>query len=157
MSESGAKGSFILHRDTLSILNEMNNEQAGVLFKSIFHYQTTGELPDLDFGMKMALSPFIAQFKRDKNTSREGEFHWNWKGGITPHNRAIRSSSEYKEWRVSVFKRDNYTCLSCKEVGGKLHAHHIKSFSEYHNLRLSIDNGVTLCKKCHQKIHSKGK
>lgn len=65
MSESGAKGSFILHRDTLSILNEMNNEQAGVLFKSIFHYQTTGELPDLDFGMKMALSPFIAQFIRD--------------------------------------------------------------------------------------------
>src|SRR3990167_3423444 len=42
-----------------------------------------------------------------------GEKHWNWQGGITPKNRLIRNSLEYKLWRKSVFERDNYTCIWC--------------------------------------------
>lgn len=59
------KGSFLLYIDSLNILDDMSNEQAGVLFKSIKEFQETGTIPDLDFGLKMALKPFINQFKRD--------------------------------------------------------------------------------------------
>jgi hypothetical protein len=62
------KPSFILHKDSLSILDELNDEQAGMLFKAIYHYQVNGVLPpDLDFVMRIAISPFVNQFVRDEN------------------------------------------------------------------------------------------
>lgn len=75
----------------------------------------------------------------------------NWQGGKVEGNEKIRKSLEYKEWRQGVFERDNYTCRACGERGGKIHAHHIKSFAEHPELRLDIDNGVTLCKSCHKE------
>ena len=73
-----------------------------------------------------------------------------WKGGITSVNKKIRESLEYKKWRKSVYEGDFYTCQVCKKVGGDLEAHHIKSFASYPKLRFELDNGITLCKKCHQ-------
>ena len=61
-----------------------------------------------------------------------------------------RDSQEYKEWRKAVFERDSYTCVECHEVGGRLEAHHLKAWADYAELRFKIDNGVTLCKKCHE-------
>jgi len=68
-----------------------------------------------------------------------------------------RNTKEYKNWRRSVFERDNFTCAECKQKGGKLEAHHIKSFKKYPKLRYKIDNGITLCRLCHRKLHKKAK
>jgi len=88
------------------------------------------------------------------NTIR-GENHYHWKGGITPENKRIRRSIEFRLWRESVFARDNYTCQKCKEKGGKLHPHHIQNFAQYPELRFAIDNGITLCRECHKLFHKK--
>jgi len=64
-----------------------------------------------------------------------------------------RQSAKYLNWRLSVFKRDNFTCLICQKVGGELNAHHIKSWAKYPELRYDINNGITLCKDCHKMIH----
>ena len=77
----------------------------------------------------------------------------NWKGGITPVNERIRKSLEYRLWRNEVFKRDNWTCQECDKKGGILNAHHIKNFVDFPELRTSLENGITLCEKCHRRLH----
>lgn len=84
---------------------------------------------------------------------QRGEKNPNWKGGTTNLIKSIRRSPEYQEWRRSVFSRDKYTCVSCKKVGGILHAHHIIPMSEDITKALEVDNGVSLCFECHQKEH----
>ena len=84
----------------------------------------------------------------------EGKNNGNWQGGITAEYQKIRNSEEYNQWRLQVFNRDGFKCASCEKPGKGIHAHHIKSFSEYPELRLDIDNGVTLCKKCHAELHN---
>lgn len=76
--------------------------------------------------------------------------------GITPINEKIRKSLKYEVWRKLVFKRDKYTCQECGFIGGYLNAHHIKSFSKYPELRLDINNGTTLCTKCHKLTDTYG-
>jgi hypothetical protein len=85
-----------------------------------------------------------------------GDKHPCWKGGITSQNKIIRHSPEFEEWRKMVFKRDDYTCQECDKRGnGELHAHHIKSFARYPELRFEVDNGLTLCEDCHRKTFRK--
>jgi HNH endonuclease len=89
--------------------------------------------------------------KRCNHKRRRAENNSNWKGGITPENQRFRASEEYKEWRKAVFERDGYNCVLCGQHGFTLHAHHIKPFSTHPELRVDVDNGQTLCKKCHEK------
>ncbi len=65
-----------------------------------------------------------------------------------------RHTKKYKNWRVKVFIRDDYTCQKCQQIGGQLEAHHIKSFKNYKKLRYRLSNGVTYCLKCHRNHHS---
>lgn len=78
-----------------------------------------------------------------------GENHWNWKGGITRENRRLRGVKEMKDWRNDVFERDSYTCQYCGKKNCYLEAHHIYKMSKYPELMFELDNGITLCKNCH--------
>lgn len=96
---------------------------------------------------------------------KTGEKSHSWKGGISYLKKQIRKNIEWKEWRRQVFERDNWTCQICgirssKNEYVEIHPHHIKSYSEYPELRFNVDNGQTLCSKCHHKLHgilSKGR
>lgn len=65
----------------------------------------------------------------------------------------LRKYPEYVAWRLSVFKRDFFTCTKCGDKGVNLNAHHILSFSKYPDARLILDNGATLCQECHKDFH----
>ncbi len=89
---------------------------------------------------------------------KTGENSPSWKGGISFLKKRIRKTIEWKEWRRRVFERDNYTCQMCgirssKERWAEIHPHHIKSYSKYPDLRFDINNGQTLCSKCHHQLH----
>ena len=112
--------------------------------------------------------------KPNKTSFKKGQFatknNINWKGGITPKNQLIRHSKEYFDWRKSIFERDNYTCQNCGQYGGRLEADHIKPFSKIikeNNIKTiedalnckdlwDINNGRTLCKKCHRPFLFRG-
>lgn len=85
-----------------------------------------------------------------------GSNNHNWKGGTYGTERScLMGRVEYKLWRESVFKRDNYTCIWCGQKGGKLNADHIQLWKDFPELRFAIDNGRTLCVGCHKKRHIK--
>ncbi len=82
-----------------------------------------------------------------------GKEHPNWKGGITPENKKIYHSIYYDLWRMSIFAKNGWACQKCKIKGGKLRPHHIRNFAQNSELRFAIDNGITLCEKCHKEFH----
>jgi len=88
----------------------------------------------------------------------KGEKSHLWKGGKTKLSFIERTRATYRVWRESVFQRDHYTCQKCGSRSRKdrevyLHAHHIKHFSSHPELRFVVDNGITLCSKCHELYH----
>jgi len=66
---------------------------------------------------------------------------------------SFRGEGPITSWRNSVYRRDNFTCQNCHQIGGKLNAHHIKSWAKYPEYRFDISNGITLCVKCHRETH----
>ena len=90
-----------------------------------------------------------------KETTRrqKGENNPSWKGGVSKEYQLARKTKEYFVWRVAVFERDDWTCQRCGVRGGRLNPHHIKSFSEYRELRYVVENGVTYCEQCHYAKH----
>ena len=88
---------------------------------------------------------------------RSGSNNAAWKGGVTPWIRALRASTQYGKWREQVFRRDDYTCQSCGQRGGKLNADHELPFSQFPDLRFELLNGRTLCESCHKKTPTYGR
>ena len=83
-----------------------------------------------------------------------GEKHHSWKGGIENPKQKQRETPEYRKWLRLIFKRDNYTCQCCGARNGNgytvnLRGHHLLPFATYEDKRFDVDNGITLCDKCH--------
>ena len=141
----------------LEIIEALSDEEIGRLFHGMFYYMATGEDPAL-FGDEWFYWWMVKKVLDDADcSSHKGCLHWNWKGGITPENQVGRASSDYMNWRMSVFERDGFSCACCGSVGGKLNAHHIVPWSEDKSLRFDVNNGITLCEKCHKELHRRMK
>ena len=92
------------------------------------------------------------------------------RGTKTEFQRRVKNLVEYKIWRKEVFERDSYICRDCNKQGGILHPHHIKRMSDIIRENKittlaeaisckelwDIQNGLTLCKKCHYKTDNYG-
>lgn len=101
------------------------------------------------------------------NPKNRGSLNGNWSGGITSLVEQIRRCFKYRQWVSDVFTRDDFICQNCGQRGGTMNAHHIKSFSsilQYYEITTieealecaelwNINNGVTLHKECHKKLH----
>ncbi len=108
--------------------------------------------------------------ERNPNFGKTGKNHPKWtEDKKHPFHKAVRSLHEYKKWRTDIFKRDNFTCADCGESKIYIEAdHHPERFidiirkNEIDSIEKAvkceelwdIENGRTLCKKCHKEKHS---
>ena len=76
--------------------------------------------------------------------------HWYENNGVGETAKK-RLTYEYRKWREAVLKRDK-KCVKCGNTTN-LHVHHILPFAYYPDERLNLNNGITLCEKCHREYH----
>lgn len=114
--------------------------------------------------MKLGLIPkppkATEQSRKKAALKMRGEKHPRWikdrsqlKRGR--YNNSFRGEGPIASWRSQIFERDDFTCQKCFIKGGRLNAHHIKSWANFPELRFEVSNGLTLCVNCHKEIHKK--
>jgi hypothetical protein len=85
----------------------------------------------------------------------KGENHPSWNPLLTDEDRKNRrNSSAVENWRTQVFARDGYTCQVCHRKGVYLNAHHKDGWCWCVDRRFDVDNGISLCKECHNLFHA---
>ena len=82
--------------------------------------------------------------------SRRGENNPRWDGGKTARTRLIRN--RLHPWSLKVRERDGHICQICSS-DKELHAHHILPVVDFPELAKDLENGTTLCRKCHEKFY----
>ena len=97
----------------------------------------------------VALNRFHIPRRSRKEACKKGSEHHLWRGGS-----GFRSDTQYCEWRLMVFGRDEYTCKMCGIRGVYLNAHHILPCRDFPDLKYRVDNGITLCESCHRKTYN---
>lgn len=180
-----SKGNKGKHDGKLSFEHRKKLSKAQRKFLSTHEHQFEGFKHSESTRKKMSLDrkgrKLSEATKQKISEALKGENAPSWKGGITPLYSMIRHLDENKDWRIGIFQRDHYTCQECNQNGGNLEAHHKKAFvsifrkflQKYNQfspiedketlVRLAftyepfwdIDNGITLCKKCHDLTRKK--
>lgn len=67
-------------------------------------------------------------------------------------------TKRWKGKRATVLRRDQYQCQECKRYGKNQEAttvHHIHPLRNRPELRLTTSNLVSLCGRCHDKMHDR--
>jgi hypothetical protein len=117
--------------------------------KEKMHLASTGRIPwnKGKGGYKVSRT-----VESNKNMSR-GPAHYLWVGDRTKLKKQNRrNDSAYKEWRITVYRRDGFKCkISNVECRGRIEAHHILAWAEFPELRYQPNNGITLCRNHHPK------
>jgi len=97
---------------------------------------------------------------------RTGQERWSIKrvqvNGFYNKYPRLWAAKQFAEKKREILIRDDYTCQGCKYTAaedfmwqhGKLEVHHIIPASEEMALYLDNTNLITLCKKCHTKLHT---
>ena len=65
-------------------------------------------------------------------------------------------SAAWAHKRAAILRRDRYLCRECARYGRRTPAtvvHHILPVEQRPDLRLDLDNLVSLCDPCHNKRH----
>jgi hypothetical protein len=82
----------------------------------------------------------------------EKSSHWKSDRESIVSNQSRIKQGQYKEWRTTVFKRDNYCCrLKNENCDGELQVHHILPWKDFPFERYNVNNGITLCYKHHPR------
>lgn len=153
---------FLGKKHTLESRKKMSESHKG---QASWNKGTKGIMNPNETSFKKGVSPWnkgkemSEDYKVNCSLAQTGKEVFD--GFYKSKNTRLRRRSKYKAWRESIFKRDDYTCQDCGVRGDYLHAHHKIPLKEVlkerkNGLLFDTNNGITLCKRCHFKIHSGG-
>ncbi len=91
-------------------------------------------------GTSFDLFPPVAGYRDKKKSSKRTYF--------------VDMQRQQGDWSQLVMSRDRYRCQDCGS-SDKLEAHHIWPQSAYPHLRYLLNNGITLCRPCHEHASCK--
>lgn len=114
--------------------------------------ETKKKIGDKNRGKKYG--PMTLEAKQHLREMNSGSRGAGWKGGIADANGLIRTSLEYREWRRMCMERDWFRCQISGYKGKDIIVHHINNFADYPELRMVVDNGITLSRTVHQAFHA---
>lgn len=90
--------------------------------------------------------------KNRKHNPLKGMYSNFWRGGVTSDRAKVTTWTAAQA--VKVHKKYNYTCQKCGQGSSDLHCHHIIPVCVDISKAYDFNNLITVCKKCHYKIHS---
>jgi len=151
-----------------------DKQRAGLAFGRVKGTNHLDGLPKSEES-KRKRSRSIAQWCKEhpaevvaRGAKTRGPKHYLWKGGVSRLNTSIRRMTENRKWMDAVKERDG-VCMRCGAAEG-LESHHIEPLSEIvERLGItsrkaarenaaelwSLENGITLCQRCHYKEHGR--
>ncbi len=136
------------HKNSQQIINKIRD--------TLKQKYKSGEIPRKDSRTKKSCTICGTQFKtyhpnQEYCSVKCGRLSLKKENGMI---KDIRRRSDYKKWRKKIITRDNHTCQNC---GNRtfLHVHHINPVAIAFELIFNLDNGITLCKRCHINLHKK--
>jgi len=89
--------------------------------------------------------------KKRPDISGKNHYLWIENRNWLDEKHRLRATIEWKIWRGEVFERDKYICRECGISGVYLEPHHIIPIGNDKSKIFNLNNGVTLCRPCHQK------
>jgi len=93
-----------------------------------------------------------------RNKHYRERFTWEnshlWEWWKTLKSKCLKTSAAYREWRIGVFTRDQFSCVLCWTKDRTIEADHILAQSEYPEFIYDINNWRTLCHECHKQTEN---
>ncbi len=105
-------------------------------------------------GYHFDLSEAQRQRRREngRKYTQRGSTSVFWKGGVSTDRTLVGAWT--RQIAPQVHKKFDYICQQCGEQGGALHAHHLVPVFATADLAYDFRNLVSVCKRCHTKLHA---
>lgn len=126
------KNSFILYKDQQEIIDKLSDENAGKLIKAIYKYANTGEIPELNELLSIAIIPFKQSI--DRNSEK-------WEETKEKRRKAGKISAEKKK-QVST----NQTHVESVEqkVTNSTHVESVEQTSTNSTVNVNVSDNVSV-------------
>lgn len=134
----------------------VNSDEIKVLYeKGLSSTQIGKQLGLAKSSVSRRLKKLGVPLKKSKDYFGENRY-WLWKGEdyIDPIVRKY-NQRRLRKWSAEVRERDGHKCTNCGSQSKRLHSHHLIPIEQCINseIEFDIENGITLCPKCHKAIH----
>lgn len=166
MANKKAMG-FILEKDQKTIIDELNNEEAGIIFKAIYDYETTKQEPTLDKSLRIVFKQFkvkldfydekyIETCKKNKENIQN---YWDKMKDTTEYDRIqsnTMATNKRKENKIKENKSKENERVSDKQIDSNILPPNAPTLADIISYGAEIGASSQYCEKFFDNYESTG-